>query len=396
IRTCADEATARLTLGALNAVLYRCDAEERDTIGEGVYDVPNLGTLAYCGIQGWYSHLKHIIPNNDLGHPLCGHLRQGYWALDYVSGRLHKYSEYYPEIAPLAAWFEERWALVKRVPNFLVPRYFALTMHTAYQALVQRALKLMPGKVVNSSRFTHELALTSVQLLGHVNSAGLRPISESKADCSMSAGLPHFTTHHMRCWGRDVFIALEGLLLSTGRFDEARDHIIAFGSTLKHGLIPNLLDTGRFPRYNARDATWFWLQAVQAYCAHAPEGLDFMSVSVPRRFPDGETFVEWDSDEAFSRSSTIAELVHEIMERHARGISFREWNAGPALDSQMRDEGFNVQIGVDFASNGFVSGGNQWNCGTWMDKMGSSDKAGIRGVPATPRDGADVEIVGLQ
>ncbi|KAJ2687046.1 bifunctional 4-alpha-glucanotransferase/amylo-alpha-1,6-glucosidase [Coemansia spiralis] len=396
IRTCADEATARLTLGALNAVLYRCDTEERDTIGEGVYDVPNLGTLAYCGIQGWYSHLKHIIPNNDLGHPLCGHLRQGYWALDYVSGRLHKYSEYYPEIAPLAAWFEERWALVKRVPNFLVPRYFALTMHTAYQALVQRALKLMPGKVVNSSRFTHELALTSVQLLGHVNSAGLRPISESKADCSMSAGLPHFTTHHMRCWGRDVFIALEGLLLATGRFDEARDHIIAFGSTLKHGLIPNLLDTGRFPRYNARDATWFWLQAVQAYCLHAPEGLGFLSVSVPRRFPDGETFVEWDSDEAYSQSSTIAELIHEVMVRHARGISFREWNAGPALDSQMRDEGFNVAIGVDFAANGFVSGGNQWNCGTWMDKMGSSDKAGIRGVPATPRDGADVEIVGLQ
>ncbi|KAJ2580558.1 bifunctional 4-alpha-glucanotransferase/amylo-alpha-1,6-glucosidase [Coemansia sp. RSA 1836] len=200
----------------------------------------------------------------------------------------------------------------------------------------------------------------------------------------------------MRCWGRDVFISLEGLLLATGRFDEARDHIVAFGSTLKHGLIPNLLDSGRFPRYNARDATWFWLQAVQSYCAHAPEGLGFLAVSVPRRFPDGETFVEWDSDEAFSRSSTIAELIHEIMVRHARGISFREWNAGSALDSQMRDEGFDVNIKVDFATNGFVSGGSKWNCGTWMDKMGSSDKAGIRGVPATPRDGADVEIVGLQ
>ncbi|KAJ1998827.1 bifunctional 4-alpha-glucanotransferase/amylo-alpha-1,6-glucosidase, partial [Coemansia thaxteri] len=353
IRTCADDAVSRLTLGALNAALYRCDAEERDTIGEGVYDVPKLGTLAYCGIQGWYTHLKHIIPNNDLGHPLCDHLRQGNWALDYVVNRLHGYSEFYPEIAPLSAWFEERWALVKRVPNFLIPRYFALTMHTAYQALVHRALKLMPGKVVSSSRFTHELALTSVQLLGHVSSTGLRPINEEKAHSSMSAGLPHFTTHHMRCWGRDVFIALEGLLLATGRFADACEHILAFGSTLKHGLVPNLLDSGRFPRYNARDATWFWLQAVQSYCAMSSEGLSFLDVSVPRRFPDGETFVEWDSDEAFSRSSTVAELMHEIMERHARGISFREWNAGPALDSQMRDEGFNVQIGVDFAANGF-------------------------------------------
>ncbi len=136
------------------------------------------------------------------------------------------------------------------------------------------------------------------------------------------------------------------------------------------------------------------LQNIQDYTLSAPEGLAILSESVKRRFPKDDTWVPWDDPQAYSYSSTIAEIIQEILQRHADGISFREYNAGPNLDMQMNDEGFNIDIKVDWTT-GLIFGGNAHNCGTWMDKMGESVKAGTKGVPGTPRDGAPVEITGL-
>lgn len=82
------------------------------------------------------------------------------------------------------------------------------------------------------------------------------------------------------------------------------------------------------------------------------------------------------------------------MQNHAYGIHFREWNAGTAIDAHMTNDGFNIDIHLD-PTNGLIFGGNKWNCGTWMDKMGESERAGTKGTPATPRDGAAIEIIGL-
>lgn len=57
----------------------------------------------------------------------------------------------------------------------------------------------------------------------------------------------------------------------------------------------------------------------------------------------------------------------------------------------MKYEGFEILLKLD-PETGFIFGGNNFNCLTWMDKQGSSEKAGTVGIPATPRDGAPIEM----
>jgi predicted glycogen debranching enzyme len=75
------------------------------------------------------------------------------------------------------------------------------------------------------------------------------------------AGYPWFTD-----WGRDTMISLPGLLLSTGRYSEARGLLKAFASFTHNGLIPNRFpDRGEAPEYNTADATLWMFHALDRY-----------------------------------------------------------------------------------------------------------------------------------
>ena len=154
----AADAFKQTSLTDLNFILYRCDAEERDFSNgqDGVYNVPNHDPLMYAGLQGWWSVLQDVVKNNILGHPICNHLRDGQWALDYTVGRLEKLAmnDGLNTLRQPATWLAERFEAIRRIPSFLLPRYFALVIQTAYNAAWDRGLALMNLSLIHISEPT--------------------------------------------------------------------------------------------------------------------------------------------------------------------------------------------------------------------------------------------------
>jgi predicted glycogen debranching enzyme len=78
------------------------------------------------------------------------------------------------------------------------------------------------------------------------------------------AGYPWFSD-----WGRDTMIALPGICLVTGKYDDAKKILKAFASSVSEGMLPNrFLDHGEKPEYNTIDATLWFFQAIYKYFSY--------------------------------------------------------------------------------------------------------------------------------
>lgn len=168
----------KMSLTDLNKALYRCDEEERDEgKGFGVYNIPNFGPLVYCGLQGFISMLSTIRASNDLGHPMCGNLRDGNWMIDYIADRL----KHCPTTEPLSKWLENNFNHLKQIPRYLVPCYFDVLVTGSYILLVEQCYNLMGEFVRQGSSFVRGLALGSVQCGAIIHSAQLPDLSPNLA-----------------------------------------------------------------------------------------------------------------------------------------------------------------------------------------------------------------------
>ncbi|HAU38055.1 MAG TPA: glycogen debranching protein [Phycisphaerales bacterium] len=74
--------------------------------------------------------------------------------------------------------------------------------------------------------------------------------------------------HWFADWGRDTFIALPGVLLATGRFDQAREVFRTFTAALSEGMLPNRFDDyTSAAHYNSIDASLWFVIAAERYLA---------------------------------------------------------------------------------------------------------------------------------
>lgn len=92
------------------------------------------------------------------------------------------------------------------------------------------------------------------------------------------AGYPWFAD-----WGRDTFIALPGLLLETGRYEQAASVLKAFAAVLHEGMIPNRFDDydDSAAHYNTVDASLWFVRAALAYVEATGEpAADWLTAAV--------------------------------------------------------------------------------------------------------------------
>lgn len=93
------------------------------------------------------------------------------------------------------------------------------------------------------------------------------------------AGYPWFTD-----WGRDTFIALRGLCLSTRRLEEAQQILTDWAGLVSEGMLPNVLpDHGPHPEYNSVDASLWYIIAAHDFLKSTADTEQPVPIEVHKR-----------------------------------------------------------------------------------------------------------------
>jgi len=137
------------------------------------------------------------------------------------------------------------------------------------------------------------------------------------------AGFPWFAD-----WGRDAFVALPGLLLSTGRFEDAKSVLCTFAQAADQGMIPNRFDDYSDTAYfNSVDASLWFINAAFAYLDVTGDSRTFTQQLLPtirwivQSYQDGTRFgIHADVDGLITAGSRDTQLTW--MDAKYDGVAF--------------------------------------------------------------------------
>lgn len=159
----------------------------------------------------------------------------------------------YKIVVKLAPYERKKVSVICSIENKFEKDAFK-TIETGRQRII---------KIKENAGYTDEFANALVQAADQ-----FIVMRESTKNKTIMAGYPWFTD-----WGRDTMIALQGLTLSTKRFDDARGILKSFAMYVKKGLVPNMFpDEGLKPLYNTVDASLWYFYSVDKYLEYT--GLD--------------------------------------------------------------------------------------------------------------------------
>jgi len=269
----------------------------------------------------------------EVENGIMSKLYEGYPGL-YM--QLSKHAEYVsvPDWYFNVEYLEEQKRGYEYKEDLYVPGYFEMPIKKGESIVFSASTsKVAPGGLKRKFTAEQNQRISKDSLQDCLLNAAQQFIVRKKASTEIKAGFPWFGT-----WGRDTFMALPGLTLTTGDLSTALEVIDSMVARMKNGLFPNTAIKGK-PAFNSSDAPLWFIRALQL-------------------------FAKYDSE--FDIWKKYGKAIKEVLETYRQGTS-----------------GI-----IRMLDNGLIHGEDGENPLTWMDAI-------IDGQLVTPRHGLVVEVNAL-
>ncbi|MEN8155708.1 MAG: amylo-alpha-1,6-glucosidase [Bacteroidota bacterium] len=244
------------------------------------------------------------------------------------------------EFVPVPDWYynieyiEEQKRGYDYKEDLYVPGYFEMPIKKGESVIFSASTsESAPGGL--KRRFSTELN-GRIQKDSYKNcllNAAQQFVVRKRGSTEIIAGFPWFKT-----WGRDTFMALPGLTMTTGDLSTALEVVDSMISRMKSGLFPNIVERGE-AAFNSADAPLWFIWALQQYSRYDPD------IDIWKRY---------------------GKAIKSVLE------TYREGSSGI----------------IHMMENGLIHASQEGSALTWMDVV-------VDDIPVTPRSGSPVEVNAL-